>query len=112
MWKEIAGSQPEEFQVSQRAFIKRTHFDPLVVKIKTEEKLDVTIHCATLKFETADANYSRLISIGGPVRAQTGERCNSALASDTSPNYGCRLRPDPLYRSRYCYGYFRFLNAS
>ena len=40
-WKEIAANQRDAFQASQHAFIKKTHFDPLVAKIKKEDDYDV-----------------------------------------------------------------------
>src|SRR5205085_6540797 len=39
-WKEIAANQRDAFQASQHAFIKKTHFDPLVAKIKKEDDYD------------------------------------------------------------------------
>lgn len=41
-WKEIAAAHPEEFQEAQHLYIKATHFDVLVAKIKTDDGLDVT----------------------------------------------------------------------
>lgn len=40
-WKELAQAQPDEFHREQHEFIKRTHFDKLVKKIRTEDGLDV-----------------------------------------------------------------------
>jgi hypothetical protein len=41
-WKAIAGAQPRVFQAAQHEFIKRTHFDPFVANIHSNDGLDVT----------------------------------------------------------------------
>jgi hypothetical protein len=48
-WKEIASTHPEEFQETQHAYIKKTFFDALVAKIKTEDDLDVTSRSHTVQ---------------------------------------------------------------
>lgn len=48
-WKQLATSQRDAFQDSQHAFIKRTHYDPLVAKVKAEDQLDITIRSLTLQ---------------------------------------------------------------
>ncbi|MDQ3804299.1 MAG: LysM peptidoglycan-binding domain-containing protein [Acidobacteriota bacterium] len=40
-WKQLAAAQPDEFQSAQHDFIKKTHFDPLVQKIISEDGLNV-----------------------------------------------------------------------
>ena len=35
-WKKVASGEPERFQDVQHEFIKRTHFDPLVAKVKAD----------------------------------------------------------------------------
>jgi hypothetical protein len=40
-WKQIAANHPDRFQASQHAYIKQTHYDPLVMKIKQATGLDV-----------------------------------------------------------------------
>lgn len=40
-WREIARTQPIEFQASQHAYIQRTHYDPLVAKIRRGSGLDI-----------------------------------------------------------------------
>src|SRR5205085_3396994 len=47
--KQIAASNPEEFQASQHDFIKKTHFDPLVQKIINEDGLNVLTRSHTLQ---------------------------------------------------------------
>ena len=41
-WRALAAEAPDAFFEAQHAFIKRTHFDPLVRKIAAEDGLDVT----------------------------------------------------------------------
>jgi hypothetical protein len=41
-WKALASEAPDAFFEAQHAFIQRTHFDPLVGKIATEDRVDVT----------------------------------------------------------------------
>jgi len=48
-WKELATSQRDAFQDSQHAFIKRTHYDPLVAKIKAEDQVDINTRSFTLQ---------------------------------------------------------------
>ncbi|MBS1811892.1 MAG: LysM peptidoglycan-binding domain-containing protein [Acidobacteria bacterium] len=48
-WKALAASRPDEFQESQHEFIKRTHFDPLVEKVKRQDGLDITTRSHALQ---------------------------------------------------------------
>lgn len=41
VWKQLAQSNPTEFQNAQHDYIKRTHFDPLVAKILREDGLNI-----------------------------------------------------------------------
>ncbi len=47
-WKQIAQSHPDEFQASQHAFIRKTHYDPLVAKTKADG-LDVSSRSFALR---------------------------------------------------------------
>lgn len=49
VWKEIAAARRDEFQNSQHDFIKKTHFDPLVQKIISEDGLNVLTRSHTLQ---------------------------------------------------------------
>jgi hypothetical protein len=49
VWKEIAANRRNEFQDSQHNFIKKTHFDPLIQKINSEDGLDVLTRSHTLQ---------------------------------------------------------------
>ena len=42
-WRGLAVAEPEAFFDAQHAFIKRTHFDPLVRKVATEDGLEITL---------------------------------------------------------------------
>lgn len=42
VWRTIAITEPQQFQNVQHEFIKMTHFDPLVSKIKSQKGLDMT----------------------------------------------------------------------
>lgn len=48
-WKALAAERPDEFHATQHEFIKRTHFDRLVRKIRTEDGLDVTTRSHALQ---------------------------------------------------------------
>jgi LysM repeat protein len=48
-WKQCAKAYPVEFQAAQHEYIKRTHFDPLVRKIMTEDGLNVLAHSHALQ---------------------------------------------------------------
>jgi hypothetical protein len=41
-WTEIATRFPAQFKTAEHEFIKRTHFDPLCQKIKTDDGVDIT----------------------------------------------------------------------
>ena len=57
----MAKDQPNEFQERQHAFIKKTHFDPLVRKIKNEDGVDVTTRSHALQ----DVIWSTAVQHGG-----------------------------------------------
>jgi LysM repeat protein len=48
-WKALAIEAPEAFFEAQHAFIKRTHFDPLVGKVVAEDSLDLTLRSPALQ---------------------------------------------------------------
>jgi LysM repeat protein len=48
-WKALATEAPDAFFEAQHAFIKRTHFDPLVTKIAAEAGIDVTLRSPALQ---------------------------------------------------------------
>lgn len=48
-WKEIAAAHAEAFHDAQHAYMKKTHFDPLVERIKNESSLDITTRSQALQ---------------------------------------------------------------
>jgi LysM repeat protein len=48
-WKEIAASHPDEFQDCQHEYIKKTHFDILVERIKKDTGLDIITRSQALQ---------------------------------------------------------------
>jgi LysM repeat protein len=68
-WKTLARERPDEFHAEQHEFIKRTHFDPLAKKIRTESGLDVPTRSHALQ----DVIWSTAVQHGPgsgiPVRA-------------------------------------------
>lgn len=75
-WKQLATSQRDAFQDSQHTFIKRTHFDPLVAKIKADDQLDITTRSFTLQ----DVIWSTAVQHGPGTSIP-----HKALASVTVP---------------------------
>jgi hypothetical protein len=61
VWEDIAETQASAFQESQHAFIKKTHFDPLVDTIKVQDGLDVLTRSHTLQ----DVIWSTAVQHGG-----------------------------------------------
>ena len=49
VWRDLAASDRDQFQLTQHEFIKRTHFDPLVEKIIEEDGLNVLTRSHTLQ---------------------------------------------------------------
>ena len=111
-WKRIAASQTDDFQKSQHAYIKRTHYDVLAAKILADDYLDVNtrsralqdvvwstavqhgpgtsiVHkaCASLRYKPADAQYDEQLIRA--IYAERGRRKpdgNLAYFSRSSPS--------------------------
>ncbi len=47
-WKDVVATYKDRFVHIEHEFIKRTHYDPLVEKIKRENNIDITKHSDTL----------------------------------------------------------------
>ena len=60
-WKRIAASQTDEFQASQHAYIKKTHYDVLAAKILGDDYLDVNTRSRALQ----DVVWSTAVQHGG-----------------------------------------------
>jgi murein DD-endopeptidase MepM/ murein hydrolase activator NlpD len=61
VWKQIAKTEPDRFQDAQHSFIKKSHFDPLVAKIKAHDGWDVTIRSHAIQ----DVIWSTAVQHGG-----------------------------------------------
>jgi LysM repeat protein len=48
-WRALVAEAPDAFFEAQHAFIKRTHFDPLVGKMAAEDGLDVTLRAPAVQ---------------------------------------------------------------
>jgi LysM domain len=59
-WRALASEAPEGFFEAQHGYIKRTHYDPLVRKIRLEDGLDVTARSHALQ----DAIWSTAVQQG------------------------------------------------
>lgn len=60
-WKEVASTEPVKFQQAQHAFVKKTHYDPLVTKILVEEGLNINQRSRALQ----NAVWSTAVQHGG-----------------------------------------------
>jgi len=60
VWKQLAASNPTEFQNAQHDYIKRTHFDPLVAKVLREDGLNIL----TRSHAVQDAIWSTAVQHG------------------------------------------------
>jgi LysM repeat protein len=68
-WKALAQERPDEFHAEQHEFIKRTHFDPQVKKIRTESGLDVPTRSHALQDVVWSTAVQHGPGSGIPVRA-------------------------------------------
>ena len=59
-WRALAAAEPEAFFETQHAFIKRTHFDPLVRKVAAKDGLEVTRRAPAVQ----DAVWSTAVQHG------------------------------------------------
>ena len=60
-WKKIAAAQTAAFQEAQHAYIKKTHYDLLVAKIRGDDNLDVNSRSRALQ----DVVWSTAVQHGG-----------------------------------------------
>lgn len=49
VWRQLAGQEPDRFHEAQHAYIKKTHYDPLVKKIRGDDGLRVNARSHALK---------------------------------------------------------------
>lgn len=93
-WQQIAATHPEAFHKAQHAYIKQTHFDPLVERLRHDWYLDVTLRSRALQ----DVIWSTAVQHGP--NTQVVHRALDALAQNhtldmTAPDFDqwliCRL---------------------
>lgn len=48
-WKKLASERPQGFQANQHQFIKETHYDPVVARVRKESGLDLNSRSAALQ---------------------------------------------------------------
>jgi len=78
-WKEIAANETAAFQTAQHEFIKRTHYDLLVAKIRSEDGFDVNTRSRTLQ----DVVWSTAVQHGGatPIVHRAVAAINATIAA-------------------------------
>jgi hypothetical protein len=82
VWKRIAAEQPDEFQKAQHGYIKKTHYDLLVAKIRSDNGLDVNTRSRALQ----DVVWSTAVQ-HGPGTPIVGRACSSLSCKTTDANY-------------------------
>ncbi|HLM24363.1 MAG TPA: LysM peptidoglycan-binding domain-containing protein [Pyrinomonadaceae bacterium] len=82
VWKRIAAEQAEDFQRAQHAYIKRTHYDLLVVKIVSDDNLDINTRSRALQ----DVVWSTAVQ-HGPGTPIVHRACTSLTCKTTDANY-------------------------
>ena len=82
VWKRIASEQTAAFQEAQHAYIKKTHYDPMVAKILNETGLDVN----TRSHAVQDVVWSTAVQHGGasPIVCRA---CASLTCDRSDPKY-------------------------
>jgi murein DD-endopeptidase MepM/ murein hydrolase activator NlpD len=86
VWKQIAVSAPAAFQQAQHDFIERTHYDPLVAKIKAEDGLDVTTRSLALQ----NVVWSTAVQFGGGTEVVHRALANVTL-TQSDPGFDAAL---------------------
>lgn len=82
VWKRIAAEQTADFQRAQHEYIKKTHYDPLVAKIRNDDNLDVNTRCRALQ----DVVWSTAVQ-HGPGTPIVHRACSSLTCKQTDANY-------------------------
>lgn len=82
VWKRIAAEQPDEFQKAQHGYIKKTHYDLLVAKIRSDNGLDVNTRTRALQ----DVVWSTAVQ-HGPGTPIVGRACSSLTCKAADANY-------------------------
>ena len=81
-WKRIAAAQTDAFQAAQHAYIKKTHYDLLVSKIKGDDSLDVNSRSRALQ----DVVWSTAVQHGGATPI-VHRACGKVTCAPTDPKY-------------------------
>jgi murein DD-endopeptidase MepM/ murein hydrolase activator NlpD len=81
-WKRIAAAQTGAFQEAQHAYIKKTHYDLLVAKIRSDDNLDVNSRSRALQ----DAVWSTAVQHGGATPI-VHRACAKVTRGLTDPKY-------------------------
>jgi len=82
VWKKIAADQTDAFQGAQHAYIKKTHYDPLVAKILNDDNLDVNSRSRALQ----NVVWSTAVQHGGATPI-VHRACNNVTRSPSDPKY-------------------------
>jgi hypothetical protein len=85
-WKEVAANEAAAFQAAQHEFIKRTHYDVLVDKIRAEDGLDVNTRSRTLQ----DVVWSTSVQHGGATPI-VHRACATLSATAAMPDFDRQL---------------------
>ena len=84
-WKKIASEEPQRFHTAQHEFIKKTHFDPLVVNVKEESGLDLTARSRAVQ----DVIWSTAVQHGPntPIVDRALKNLKSRGINPSTPNF-------------------------
>lgn len=98
-WKAVAGQEPEEFGAAQHAFIERTHYRPVVEKVKASTGLDLDSRHNAIR----DATWSCAVQHGGAATILTDAvRATELITARQEAVYDSRLL-DAIYNRRSAY---------
>ncbi len=85
-WKRIATAQTAAFQEAQHAYIKKTHYDLLVSKIRKDDNLDINSRSRALQ----DVIWSTAVQHGGATPI-IHRACGKVTSAPTDPKYDEQL---------------------
>jgi len=85
-WKRIAAAQADAFQEAQHAYIKKTHYDMLAAKIRSDDNLDVNSRSHALQ----DVVWSTAVQHGGATPI-VHRACAKLTCKPTDPQYDEQL---------------------
>jgi len=85
-WKRIATAQTHAFQEAQHSYIKKTHYDLLAAKIRSEDNVDVNSRSHALQ----DVVWSTAVQ-HGPATPIVHRACAKLTCAPTDPRYDEQL---------------------